>query len=1561
MKINAFLPQICVSITLPAIILILSGISVQSADQTATWDGTTGNWNDASKWSTLEFPNNGAGGFTYDAVLSGGSVTLGQTIEIENLSINSASATLSHTSGIFTANQGITLTDGTYQLSGGTISGTEINFTGGDFSFSSSSSNIFTDNATFNGDINLDTNSAALRLFSGASFSGNANITGNSARLAIEYTTTLAGKTVNLDGSSARLAIDGVNTLTLGSGTLVRGRGTVGAAVYNSGGTQTLVNDAGIIRADIAGQTLTVSPDDFSNAAGATVEAINGATLSLSAPTWSNLGQINASGGSTVNFNNAWSNAGGTVTVDATSTLNMSGTVATAALGTIDNSAGGTVNVTGTIDNTADTLTLDATTGSWVLSFGTISGGQINLAGGGLNFTSSSGNIFTDNVTFNGDINLDSSSETLRLFSGATFTGDANITGNSARLMIEYTTTLAGKTVNLDGNNARLGIDGVNTLTLGSGTLVRGRGNVGAAVYNSGGTQTLVNDAGIIRADIAGQTLTVSPDDFSNAAGATVEAINGATLSLSAPTWSNLGQINASGGSTVNFNNAWSNAGGTVTVDATSTLNMSGTVATAALGTIDNSAGGTVNVTGTIDNTADTLTLDATTGSWVLSSGTISGGQINLAGGGLNFTSSSGNIFTDNLTFNGDINLDSSSEALRLFSGSTFTGDANITGSSARLMIEHTTTLAGKTVNLDGNNARLGIDGVNTLTLGSGTLVRGRGNVGAAVYNSGGTQTLVNDAGIIRADIAGQTLTVSPDDFSNAAGATVEAINGAILAIDNSTNFVQYTGDALNGGIWKAFADSTLRISTNTGTGFLTNSADITLSGTNSQLVVGESSATLDDRLAENAGAFRILSGRNFSAPASFTNSGILQVGGGTFDAPDMVNSGEIYGYGMIVVRPLNTGTIRAQGGLLMLANGIQGGSGSVVISAGSSLDLSAGATDSSADLLSHSGNLLNLGTNNFLVGADYTNANFGSGNAFAARANVSGSGEIRAVGGTGQSLTGDVTNGGSATPTMAFGNVHVGSSPSLGYQIGNTGGSGASLRGAVQTAANGGNLTDARLEGSGVLAGSFGPIAPGASSGNLSVTFNATGAGPLTGQTLAIVNNFDNVAGQTLSVTGTAYRFASPSDYTPALVDFGNFHVGQAPPTQALTINNLAPNDGYSESLDASIGNATGGVTTNSGSFTGLQPGSGNSTALAVGINTDSAGFKNGTATITLTSNGTGSSGLGLTPLPTQLVIVTGAVYRLGQPSFPQGTVVDFGFVHVDETVQLTVPVTNSAPDDGFSEALDGAFSASTGAITTSGSFNDLAPGSTSNAPTLILDTSTAGPASGTATLDLVSDGAGSSGLGTTALAPQVITASAQVNNYAQPVFSKDSGPATLTGEGTSYTLDFGRRTIGETPPSVTLRLTNDAAAPADTLAGDFTDSTPDFLLTGFTEFSAIGAGQHLTGLLVAMETDTLGAYSQTITLNPLSENPGGYSGALAPVTITLVGEVADIPILDIQRQDPNFILSWPIEEQDWVLREGDNLGGWTDVTEPVIDTDTSHTVTVPQGSGKVFFRLEK
>jgi putative ABC transport system permease protein len=391
-------------------------------------------------------------------------------------------------------------------------------------------------------------------------------------------------------------------------------------------------------------------------------------------------------------------------------------------------------------------------------------------------------------------------------------------------------------------------------------------------------------------------------------------------------------------------------------------------------------------------------------------------------------------------------------------------------------------------------------------------------------------------------------------------------------------------------------------------------------------------------------------------------------------------------------------------------------------------------------------------------------------------------------------------------------------------------------------------------------------------------------------------VDGNEEIAFDSLMVTGSAaYRLANPTAHTPEPINFGNFHVGDTAPSQALSLTNDVPNDGFSEALNASIGSPTGGVTTNSGSFSLLAPGATNDSSLVVGIDTATAGDKSGTATITLASDGTG--GNGQTPLPSQVVNVTGSVFRLASASAPLPEPVDFGILHVGDPVPTRLlTLTNLAPDDGFSERLNATIENATGdATTNNGAFSELMPGGTDNTSLSVgIDTSSAGNKSGTATIALTSTGTGTSGLDNTPLASQIVNVSATINNFAVADIVKLSGDGTFTMiAANEFRLDLGSTLRGSADLAAELGVVNDAAAPADDLAGDFMLTAADFVSTGFEAFTGLTAGNTLGGLSILLDSATVGTFDGQIVLQPRSTNPNPFTMDLPAITIHLTGEV--------------------------------------------------------------------
>ncbi len=203
------------------------------------------------------------------------------------------------------------------------------------------------------------------------------------------------------------------------------------------------------------------------------------------------------------------------------------------------------------------------------------------------------------------------------------------------------------------------------------------------------------------------------------------------------------------------------------------------------------------------------------------------------------------------------------------------------------------------------------------------------------------------------------------------------------------------------------------------------------------------------------------------------------------------------------------------------------------------------------------------------------------------------------------------------------------------------------------------------------------------------------------------MVNNFDNVAEQVLSISGAVFRYANPTAHTPEPVNFGNRRVGDVT-SQALTLTNNVANDGFSEGLDASIGGVTGAATSNGGSFALLAAGATNNSSLAVGIDTARAGHKTGTATITLASNGAGTSDLGITALGAPDGQRQWRRVPSRQPSAHTPEPVVFANRHVGDAASQALSLTNTAANDGFSERLNASIGGVTGnATSNSGSFS--------------------------------------------------------------------------------------------------------------------------------------------------------------------------------------------------------------------------------------------------------------
>jgi len=1131
---------------------------------------------------------------------------------------------------------------------------------------------------------------------------------------------------------------------------------------------------------------------------------------------------------------------------------------------------------------------LRAAAGSTIEQNGVTVTGTVNTSGGGVFAANASGSNRLSNVTLNGVLDMTSIATSRELVSdGLMLNGSINI-GSSGALSFDSRgpaaaiQTIGGTgTINMAGG--RIYIEGAGQTTLGSNMIIRGSGVIGQGVVQTG-NHLLINN-GLISADVSGQTLQIVPP-----ANGTVQALQ------------NNGILEATGG-------------------------------------------GKLLLSANIDG-APGSQLRAAAGSTIEQGGVTVTGTINTSGGGVFAANASGSNRLSNVTLNGVLDMTSLANSREQVSnGLILNGSVNIANGGALTFDSRSPAAAAQIIGGSGTiNLAAGtifFEGAGQTALGSNIGIRGSGNIGQAVAVTG-SHLLIND-GSISADVAGQTLQI----LAIANGGQAVQNNGSLQA-SNGGRLLISTGVA--GGAASSF---------NVASGSSIVQNGVTFSGVVNQTGTGAISVTFNGNNRLEAVSFNgvldmsSLANSRQQVSGGLALNGRINIGNGgalSFDSrgPAPANqavsgigtvaltSGTLYFEGAgqttwgsgITVRGsgnigqavaatgahtlVNNGTLLADGGtlnVLPIANiGGISGSGTLQV-AGGTLNLATGMATTQGRVLMGATGTLSTGNQNITLNTDYINDQASNGNSFARRAGITGTGLILAGGNATQAITGaGVSNGTTANATLTIGNVRVGST-TFNYQLANTGTTGPTLRGAIQTNVNGGDLTDGRLSGAGVTASNYSTGAPGSNSGNLGVSFAVASAGaiaPLTGQVLNFTSNFSNIAAQKLNIvvgTGAAAYNAAVGAATPTPVILAAQRVGGSL-SQALTVANTAPAGAFSEDLSATFVNATGGATNNSGSRNNILAGTNNTGtgSMTVGVDTITSGAKSGTVVLAYQSTGavnSVSNGLGTLSVGNQTTNVSGNVYA---PAVAPLTLpaVNFGTVRVGTVVTpLTVTAANSA-NGALNDTLRASLSGGALPFTASGTAASIAAGnSDSTSMTVALNTSTADVFSSNATVTFTSQNPEMIDL---ALGTPNVALNATVNNLAASSLAKTGGAGGFIGGGTSYTLNFGTILEGSGIVSTGLSLSNIAGGPADALAGSFIltalAGTPFSAISGFSSFTGVAAGGSLAGgMLVGFNTDTLGAFSSSITFNPLSTNLSQADLTLAAVTLNLEGSVVAIP----------------------------------------------------------------
>ena len=1243
-----------------------------------------------------------------------------------------------------------------------------------------------------------------------------------------------------LTSSGGTLTMVGAGTLTLSAANTYTGGTNLNAGVLDLGSAGAL-GSTGVIA--FGGGTLQFSGNNTTDYSG---------RFSTAASQAYNIDP----NGQAVTFASNLTSAGGTLTELGAGVLTLAGVNTYAggtklSGGTLALGSAGALGTTGTVTFSGGTLQFSANnTTDYSGRFSTKAGQAYSIDTNGQSVSLATG------LTSNGGSPTKLGAGTLTLSGAATYTGDTTINGGTLALVA------SGTNINSSATTVMVGGSGAGTLLLAAGSvyddyatignlaagtaivtngywasssvLEIGENNAGSLAVSGG---TVISSDSVLGDSLASNgTVTLSGGIWSTAhaltignLGAASVVVTGGTLSTSSVSiglnQSGSGMVAISGGNWISSSEL------RIGDIGTGVLVIAGGTVTSSTGALAVSPGavGTVTVSSGDWSITNGLTVgDGGTGRLAITGGSVTAAQsyVGIGGGVGNVTVSGGAWASPQV-------LDLNSGSIAISGGTVTSGPAYVGFNTPSATT--TATVSGGSWAVAGP-LTVGNFGLGLLTVNGGSVSDDTGFLGTTGQGVGTASVTSGHWTTTNLLTVGNT---GSGSLMIAGGGLVSA--GAVQLGDNSGSSVTSSGTInLNG---------------------LAGSQGVLATG---QIAVGAFSS--GNQLNLNGGILRATASQA-SFLSNFTPGNVQILAGGAFidtQAFAIGISSPLQGTGSLTKQGTGTltlsgsnsytgGTTISAGTLAVGGNGTLGISlANLTVAAGATLDVSGSTVGVSVGVLTDNGTVA-LGSKLVTVRTDYANAAFGSGNSFNARANVTGTGAINATGTTAQSVAGgNITGGTTTAPTLGLGNIHEGNTVTATYSVANPGTTGPALRGALQTTVNGGNVTDPRLSGIGVTAANFGPLAPGNTTASFGVTLTGSAPGALVGQSVAVVNNFDNVSDQELALTGAVYRYAAAGALTG--VNLGSFHEGDLAQTALTVTNSAAATGGFTESLAGASGNVTGNAT-DSGSFGGLAAG-GNSTALVIGVDTATAGAKTGNATYTFASQAINGSGLGTTVLAPQTATVSANVYKFAATSALTG--VNLGSFHEGDVAQAALTVTNSAAaTGGFTENLAGAFGNVTGNATDSGSFSGLAVGGNSTALVIGVGTTTAGTKTGSAIYTFASQASNGSGLGTTALAPQTVSVSGAVYNFA-------------TGSGLPATVDLGIVHVGDVVTD-TLTVSNTAAA-----TGGFTESlnaafgTLTGALNGSGAVGGLAPGASSSALKVTLNTAT----ATTLTAVPVPVN---------------------------------------------------------------------------------------
>ena len=830
---------------------------------------------------------------------------------------------------------------------------------------------------------------------------------------------------------------------------------------------------------------------------------------------------------------------------------------------------------------------------------------------------------------------------------------------------------------------------------------------------------------------------------------------------------------------------------------------------------------------------------------------------------------SAGTVNVANAAYIGDAGagtLELSSNGIVNVAGKTYVGNQATGG-------------AGGLLSISGNGVFNGTGEVVVAANAGGTgavLIGDTGSLSIA-FTGTGSQLIIGSGGMgTMQQSGGSTVTVGSLRVGGQLGSTGSyTMNGGAL------NVVDGTGVA--GGMRIGLAGN----GTFTQNGGVVDAAYVQVGGANfGQVGGGTGTYQLSNGTLTSAGGIAI--------NVDEASTGTFNVAGGSVSAPSIVNNDKLnYSGGSISANVTNNATFAVSGGAARTLTGdlTNNVGGILQVAALTPLTITGVLTQASGASIKSDANIT--------IGKDYNNLGAGNGNSFDRHVGVTngsgGSFTQQIIGlNAAQTIIGNVAAAGVDTFTLNIGNVRGGSGPvTKDYQIQNSG-SGADIRGAIQTAGMG-NITDARLSGTGVTAGNFGPILSGSNSGNLSVTFNGAAGAALSGQKIAVVSNFDNVNTQIININGgavSALAVGNATPNSPSPLNLGNFRVGTAGADQSFAVQNQTTGV-TAEQLGVNSVNASSGFSASNVLGTALVAGgatqSGAVTARANG--SGSAGINTGTVTINYATDGTNvDASFARQAANSQVINLSATGYNAAAGSATPSPV-NLGNFRVGtaggaapQSQDIAVSNTVAGP---FTEGLGiGSASIGAGAFTLTNNLGAglvAAGGASANALNVARTGGVAGVNTGTVSIQYTTDGLGTSGLAAANVNMQSITVSA-------------SGYNAAAGSASPAPVNLGNFHVGlaggAAPQSQNIAVTN-------TVVGAFTEGlgigsasigAGAFSLTNNLGSSLIAAGATSTNALnVARTGGVAGVNTGTVSIQYTTDGLG--TSGLAATNVNTQG----------------------------------------------------------------------